>query len=379
MIRHSVRIQYKSLVLIFFLAIGSATARAQTAPPVKPATPPAQPSTATPPVKPAPSRTPVDPDDLTPPEKNTGTAGMASKKWEWTSVDSAFGPLPSSVHVYRTADSLDGRPSIAYYVSASLKDKSLLFTTQIGYGQRLTPARYYQQEQNPLLVINTSFFSFKTNGNLNVVVKDGKMISWNLPSHRMRGHDSLLFSYTTRSALGITANRKADVAWIFTDSTRPWPYAFEDNPVIGQGPDSIPGIKAMNNTHWRRWKMQTVVGGGPVLVHNGKIWVTNQEEWLFIKGEKDLHPRSAIGYTRDGHIIVLAVQGRTPHLAAGVTLAQEAKILLDLGCYEAINLDGGGSSCLLVNGKETIHPSDKEGERQVPSIFLIKTLTGHTD
>jgi exopolysaccharide biosynthesis protein len=94
----------------------------------------------------------------------------------------------------------------------------------------------------------------------------------------------------------------------------------------------------------------------------------------FFKGEKDLHPRSAIGYTRDGRIIVLAVQGRTPRLAAGVTLAQEAQILLDLGCYKAINLDGGGSSCLLVNGKETIHPSDKEGERPVPSVFLIKQL-----
>ena len=62
---------------------------------------------------------------------------------------------------------------------------------------------------------------------------------------------------------------------------------------------------------------------------------------------------------------------RTPGVAAGVTLAQEAKILLDLGCYEAINLDGGGSSCLLVNGKETIHPSDKGGERPVPAVFLI--------
>ena len=71
-------------------------------------------------------------------------------------------------------------------------------------------------------------------------------------------------------------------------------------------------------------------------------------------------------------IIVLAVQGRTPGKAAGVTLSQEAKILLDLGCYEALNLDGGGSSCLLVNGKETIHPSDKEGERPVPSVFIIK-------
>ena len=50
------------------------------------------------------------------------------------------------------------------------------------------------------------------------------------------------------------------------------------------------------------------------------------------------------------------------------------KILVfeQLDCYEAINLDGGGSSCLLVNGKETIKPSDPTGQRPVPAIFYVK-------
>lgn len=312
-----------------------------------------------------------DPDNFIKVEKASGV-GMGSPKLRWKNADSVFGPLPASMHVFRTEDSLDGRPSVAYYVSAGLKDRSLLFTTQVGYGKRLTPAEYYQQEQQPLLVINTSFFSFKTNGNLNVVVKDGKMLAWNQPSRRQRGQDSSWFVYTTRGALGISRRRKVDVAWVFTDSTQPLPYAFEDGPVVARGADSIPTLKAMNNGHWRRWKMETVAGGGPVLVHNGVVRVTNEEEGLFIKGEKDLHPRSAIGYTRDGRIIVLAVQGRTPGKAAGMTLSQEARVLLDLDCYEALNLDGGGSSCLLVNGKETIHPSDKEGERPVPAVFIIK-------
>src|SRR5882757_6388148 len=139
-----------------------------------------------------PSKQPVDPDDRAPAEKVGASAGENDARrtpWHWTSVDTAFGPLPSSVHVFRTEDSLQGRPSIAYYVSAPLKDKSLLFTTQVGYGKRWQPAQYYQQEENPLLVINTAFFSFKTNGNLNVVVKDGKMVAWNQPSRRMKGKD----------------------------------------------------------------------------------------------------------------------------------------------------------------------------------------------
>jgi exopolysaccharide biosynthesis protein len=47
-----------------------------------------------------------------------------------------------------------------------------------------------------------------------------------------------------------------------------------------------------------------------------------------------------------------------------------AQIFKDLGCMEALNLDGGGSSCLLINGKETIKVSDKT-QRPVPAVFLI--------
>ncbi|HXB08175.1 MAG TPA: phosphodiester glycosidase family protein [Puia sp.] len=316
------------------------------------------------------TRTAHDPDDSIVVEKSRTPLPEGGAAWRWQPVDAEFGPLPSSVHVYRAQDSIGGRPQVAYCVSVLLKDRSIAFTAQVGYGQRYTPAQYYLQEHQPLVVINTSFFSFKTNGNLNLVVRDGKILAGNQPSRKGKG-DSV-FHYTTRSALGISRSRKADVAWIFTDTTQRWPFAFEDAPAMAVGADSTPSLEALHNTHWRRWKMQTAVGGGPVLVHDGQIRVTNEEEGLFIHGEKDMHPRSAIGYTRDGRIIVLAVQGRTPGVAAGVTLAQEAKILRDLGCYEALNLDGGGSSCMLVNGKETIRPSDKEGERPVPAVFLIE-------
>jgi len=58
-------------------------------------------------------------------------------------------------------------------------------------------------------------------------------------------------------------------------------------------------------------------------------------------------------------------------LAEGATLPQLANIMLELGCVEAMNLDGGGSSCMLVNGKETIKPSDREGQRPVPAVLTV--------
>jgi exopolysaccharide biosynthesis protein len=55
----------------------------------------------------------------------------------------------------------------------------------------------------------------------------------------------------------------------------------------------------------------------------------------------------------------------------GLTTADVANVLLDLDCVEAINLDGGGSSCMLVNGKETIKVSDGT-QRAVASALIIK-------
>ena len=161
------------------------------------------------------------------------------------------------------------------------------------------------------------------------------------------------------------------MAWIFTDSSMMRPYAFEDSPVVAIGKSSEPKLKSLKRFDYNKWNMETAIGGGPVLIHNGVINVTNKEEQMFVSGEKDKHPRTAMGYTRSGKLIILVIQGRFPGKAEGATLQQEAEILLNLGCYEALNLDGGGSSCMLVNGKETIKPSDAAGQRPVPAVFMI--------
>jgi exopolysaccharide biosynthesis protein len=128
----------------------------------------------------------------------------------------------------------------------------------------------------------------------------------------------------------------------------------------------------MDPNHFERWKMQTAVGGGPVLIQLGQVRITNEEEMMFTgKAINDKHPRTAMGYSRNGKLIILVIEGRNK-IAHGATLGQEAKILRDLGCWEALNLDGGGSSCLLVNGKETIRVSDSAGQRSVSAVFLIR-------
>lgn len=305
---------------------------------------------------------------------------------QWVNVDSLFRPLPASVHIYKSTDSIEGKPNIAFYLVADLKDKNLKFTTDTTFKRRFTPQQFFEKNEQALVVVNGTFFDFASNRNLNVVVKDGKMVSYNLHTIAGRGKDTLTYFHPLRSAIGITKKRKADIAWLYSDSfKRNYPVAFQRDPILIK--DKVPRItvyeylpemrhlpknekrKGVDNT----WKVRTAIGGGPVLIHNNKIRITNNEERMFIgNAVNDRHPRTSMGYTKDHELIILVVQGRFPGVAEGASLNHLAKILLDIGCVEALNLDGGGSSCLLINGKETIQPSDKEGQRPVPAVFIIQ-------
>ena len=68
----------------------------------------------------------------------------------------------------------------------------------------------------------------------------------------------------------------------------------------------------------------------------------------------------------------MVIEGRNAGVAEGANLLQAAKLMANLGCEEALNLDGGGSSCMLINGKETIKPSDKGLQRAIPAVFIIR-------
>src|SRR5665213_925749 len=304
----------------------------------------------------------------------------ANAQLTWKNLDSLYQPLPKSMHIFKSTDSIEGKPDVVYYVIADLNDKNLNFTADTTYKRRLTPSQFFEKDNHPLLVVNACFFSFATNQNLNIVEKNGKLLGYNVQSIAGRKKDTLTYYHSFDGAFGISKNRTADVAWVYTDSSKKYPYASETvipfmhdsaaehsfdyielhtSLVAGEGGGSIPLFK--------KWKMKTAVGGGPVLVQNNKVQISNNEERKFFGNAiNDRHPRTAIGYTDDNKVIILVAEGRS-ETASGLTLTQEAQILKDLGCKEALNLDGGGSTCMLLNGKQTNTPSDKEGERSVPS------------
>ena len=79
---------------------------------------------------------------------------------KWMNVDSLYQPLPSSFHVFKTTDPLDGKPNIAFYIIADLKDRNISFAADTSDKRRLTPRQFFQKNNEPLVVVNTTFFSF---------------------------------------------------------------------------------------------------------------------------------------------------------------------------------------------------------------------------
>ncbi|HSN61878.1 MAG TPA: phosphodiester glycosidase family protein, partial [Ferruginibacter sp.] len=263
-----------------------------------------------------------------------------------------------------------------YYAIADIKNKNLQFTTDTTYKRRLKPAAFYEKNKQPLLVVNTTFFSFATNQNLNIVIKDGKIVSSNTHTIPMKGKDTFMYRHPFASAIGISKRRKADVAWTYTDSNLNYSYALQKTVVAPKDSAVLFQFDKVSRNYQpglKKWKVQTAVGGGPVLVQNGQVNISNNEELKFAgKAINDKHPRTIMGYTKDHKMIIMVVEGRNPAVAEGASLIQAAKLMAGVGCIEALNLDGGGSSCMLINGKETIHPSDKGLQRPVPAVFIIR-------
>ncbi len=114
-----------------------------------------------------------------------------------------------------------------------------------------------------------------------------------------------------------------------------------------------PGSRALVYTKLSGvWEgVRYAVGGGPTILHNGKVHVTARQEGFGGHIASGRAPRTAIGYTRSGMTMMITVDGRKPKHSVGCTLPELARIMAELGCIEAINLDGGGSSVMVIGGK----------------------------
>lgn len=142
--------------------------------------------------------------------------------------------------------------------------------------------------------------------------------------------------------------------------------------AIGDG-DTTRVVVRTQPTLGARRAVSTLVGGWPRILHNGVNVAsrTASVEGTISRNAEVRHPRTAVGYSRDGNtILLIAVDGRSTE-SVGMTLIELADVLRARGAWHAMNFDGGGSTTMIVGERMVTKPSDPAGERAVGNALLL--------
>ena len=123
------------------------------------------------------------------------------------------------------------------------------------------------------------------------------------------------------------------------------------------------------------------IGGGPRILRDGAISVEVEKERLSRTFADERHPRTAIGYSQNGQVLYLvAIDGRQPGYSVGMSLQELAEFmrarlaefsLAKENVYQGLNLDGGGSTTMVIGEQVVNSPSDPTGERPVANALLV--------
>jgi hypothetical protein len=149
--------------------------------------------------------------------------------------------------------------------------------------------------------------------------------------------------------------------------------------VVGRGDATVRFLSAVPTgtaTQFSAWLVPHVdgvvdaLGAGPRIVRDGAYFNTADAERIPSDIAQSRAPRSAVGLTAAGDLLLVVVDGRQPGYSVGVTLPELAQLLMRLGAREAMCMDGGGSSELVLQGRPVNRPSDGQ-ERPVPNALVI--------
>jgi len=220
---------------------------------------------------------------------------------------------------------LKGNAFSQYTIAVAWSDSMLKRTSIFG------------EDSKALVALNGSFFNVEKGGSVAYLESNGKVYS---------------------------RNRDRKEKWAKTDSL------LNGAIVITNSGDLRIEIAKLESVYEKSDSEKTVLISGPILLVKGEILPLENSEF-----SRKRHPRSCLCETTSHDILFIAIDGRSD-IASGMNLREVQQFLLRLNCRDAINLDGGGSTTLWVNDgstKEILNkPSDKEGERPVANIILIK-------
>jgi len=280
----------------------------------------------------------------------------------WEPAEHLNAALPEGIRVYQGASHV--LPLRAWYVRVRESDPRI--ETRVAVARegdaRETVAEFASRE-GTVVAVNGGYFRMDLDPSeaVGLLHISGKTLSGSLGWVR---RDSLRYP-VLRGSLGFFPEGRVDVAWAASrgDELMEWPLPPDNRPGHPAGlPDSSAGMP---------WEVRDALAAGPVLVRGGRIAVSDDEEVFFGSSIPEVHPRTAAGYTAQGELILLVVDGRQPS-SRGVDLRELAAIMKELGCVEAVNLDGGGSSTLVVNGRLVNRPAGGSYQREVLSAITVR-------
>jgi len=114
------------------------------------------------------------------------------------------------------------------------------------------------------------------------------------------------------------------------------------------------------------------VSGAGLLLIDGREITEWADERIAEGFDTARHPRTMIGVDRNGEIWLVTVDGRQPWLSLGMTFAELQRLARRIGLRSALNLDGGGSTTMVVQGEWIVnHPSDPTGPRPVSDAIVV--------
>ncbi len=124
-----------------------------------------------------------------------------------------------------------------------------------------------------------------------------------------------------------------------------------------------------------------MVNGGPMLVERGSILIDADRDGLvrhepgadnfFFGWVRQRNPRTIAGVDAQGRVLLVAVDGRQAGRSAGLSILEAAQVMRALGAVTALNLDGGGSTTMVIEGQVVNRPSDPSGEREDGDAVLV--------
>ena len=211
------------------------------------------------------------------------------------------------------------------------------------------------------VVINGGYFSRTTNlvHHVGLLKTHNRLVE---PASSTVLRDNIRYN-VARGAIGIYDNGEIDISWASTknDSIFRWEMPIDNRP-------GKPGDVDYSNAKF--WDVSFAMHAGPILISGGELYVTSEEEVFFNTSVDGVQPRSAIGYNDNGDVIMMVVDGRQVD-SRGVYLKELALLMSQFNCNEALNLDGGGSSALFVDGKLVNRPIGLNTQREVMSSIAV--------